>query len=189
MKKLILSTFIILALEVFAFNTIIFGGLSTNREINMKMYFGGVLVAQGDVEAIDSYDIGIESFISPSDYLNFGLGLRYEPELKEKDSDGIANIIPIYLIGKFLLPISSTNLTFQVNAGYSLVLPTDSAKNQGFTNIVGGPYYGVGLGYEMGSLVIGATYSVTTLTADFMGLAELRASAPKINLTLGYKFD
>lgn len=188
MKKIILAIFILLAFEVFSLNTIIFGGLSTNREVNMKVYSGGVLALESDVEAIDSYDFGIESFISPSEYLNFGLGLRYEPELKEEDSDGIANIIPIYLITKFLLPISSTYLTIQANAGYSLVIPLDSAEDQGFTNIVGGLYYGIGVGYELGALVLGANYSVSTLTADFLGIADFEASAPKLNFTLGYKF-
>ncbi len=75
MKKIILAIFILLAFEVFSLNTIIFGGLSTNREVNMEVYSGGVLALESDIEAIDSYDFGIESFIGPSEYLNFGLGL------------------------------------------------------------------------------------------------------------------
>ncbi len=188
MKKIILAIFILLAFEIFSLNSIIFGGLSTSREVNMKVYSGGVLALESDVEAIDSYDFGIESFISPSEYLNFGLGIRYEPELKDEDSDGIANIIPIYLVAKLLIPISSTYLTIQANAGYSVVIPLDSAEDQGFTNIIGGLYYGAGIGYELGAFVFGANYSVSTLTADFLGIADFEATAPKINLTLGYKF-
>lgn len=188
MKKTMFWIFLLLVFEIFGMNTIISGGSSLNREVQMDVYVNGVLTLETSVDAVNSYDFGIESFLSPSNIFHLGIGFRYEPELHEVDDEGIANIMPLYFIGKLLIPIGSTYLTTQINVGYSLILPLSSAESKGFTDLTGGLYYGVGLGYEFGSIVIAGNYNVSSLDARFLGIADLKATAQKVNITLGYKF-
>lgn len=190
MRKFVVLTLLLLSFPLHAVNFIISGGASLQRELDMRLSLGSMSFSQKG-GADNSYDFGFEAFIPLFSMLEVGGGARFEPQLTIEGDEGIADIIPLYLVLKFLIPMGSTALTAQINGGYSLLIPRSDAEERGFTDLKGGPYVGIGVGYEIGSLVIGANYNISTLQCNYNIPPEvtLTALASKVNITVGYKFS
>ncbi len=59
----------------------------------------------------------------------------------------------------------------------------------GFSDLEGGAYLGLGVGYEMGSIVIGGTYVISDLKVKAVsGTIDVDIIATMLNVTVGYKF-
>ena len=187
MKKISALLFIILGLPVMAANFIISGGVSLDRKVDMSVN-GVVLATEENIN--NSYDIGFEAFFPITEKFEWGTGIRFQPTYTSTDlENGFADVVPVYMILKLLFPMGDTALTLQVDGGYNFPIEKSGFDATGFTDLQGGAYLGMGVGYEMGSAVIAGTYVISNLQAKALsGTVNVDVIATMLNVTVGYKF-
>lgn len=187
MKKISALLFIILGLPILAANFIISGGASLQRKVDISVD-EVVLVTQENID--NSYDIGFEAFFPITEKFEWGTGIRFQPTFISNDlEDGFADVVPVYMILKMLFPMGDTALTLQADGGYNFPIEKSGFDATGFTDLQGGAYLGLGVGYEMGSVVIAGTYVISNLQVKAVnGTIDADIIATMLNVTVGYKY-
>lgn len=187
MKKISVLLFIIFGLPVFAANFIISGGVSLERKVEMSVD-NFVLVNQNNIDS--SYDIGLETFFPINKKFEWGTGIRFQPTYSSNElKDGIADVIPVYMILKILFPTGDTAITIQADGGYNFPIERSGFDSTGLSDLKGGAYLGLGVGYEIGSAVIAGTYVISNLQVKALsGTIDANVIATMLNVTVGYKF-
>lgn len=187
MKKISALLFIVFGLPILAANFIISGGASLQREVDISVD-DVVLITQDNID--NSFDIGFEAFFPITDKFEYGAGIRFQPTYISNDlEEGFADVVPVYMSLKMLFPMGDTAFTVQANGGYSFPIEKSGFDSTGFTDLEGGAYLGLGIAYEMGSIVIGGTYVISDLKVKALsGTIDVDVIATMLNVTVGYKF-
>ena len=93
------------------------------------------------------------------------------------------------MILKMLFPMGDTALTIQADGGYNFPIEKSGFDDTGFSDLQGGAYLGLGVGYEMGSVVIAGTYVISNLQVKAVnGTIDADIIATMLNVTVGYKY-
>lgn len=174
MKKLIL--FLLLNFGILAFGT---SPGDITYEVKGGVQFNVVLDNVNFLDFEAAKFISLDILKRVSGRLDFGLGAQYNSVETTKDSTvGTLTRLPIYVVSKLhLAQTFPLNPYLKLLAGYQVMLQSD------VEGLGGGPYYGIGIGLEVGYFVFDYAFTIEENRGD----SEYRGAIGH-SLALGYRF-
>lgn len=188
MKKYLLIVLLLVFTSVAHANLIIYGGVNRSGEIKGD-------ITTKDVE--DSYTVGLEANFSLNrstrGNLELGIGAKYYYKLEfvdEGEEVDLGPMLPLYASIKYTYGFDGI-LTFfiqgKIGNNYINEFEDDSDTNTGPTT-KGKLFTGIGAGVEVGNLVIGAAYEISSFEVEYEGSSDVdKINYSKLSLTVGYK--
>ena len=126
--------------------------------------------------------------------IELGLGIRYEEDFEARSinyDDHFAATIPVYAMAKYKFVLDRTsNMYVKGDLGYNFAINGDYQEDvQPSTNVEGGLYTGVGIGFEANKVIGEINYNISRVKYVGLDSIERNYENAKVSATIGYNLD
>ena len=190
MKKILIIATILTA-NIFAFDSVTyFGGVNAEGELTIKSPTGEQKQQQG-YKLVAGMELNNE--LRNHKNIELGLGIKFWESGTYYDYGKVkfAATVPVYATAKYKFILDRTsNVYVKGDLGYNFAINGDYQEDvQPNTNVEGGLYTGVGIGFEANKVIGEINYNISRVKyVDLYSVGRNYENA-KVSATIGYKLD
>lgn len=200
MKKILIIATILTA-NIFAFDSVTyFGGVNAEGELTIKSPTGEQKQQQG-YKLVAGMELNNE--LRNHKNIELGLGIKYEDYFRtdrkfwesgtyyDYGKVKFAATVPVYATAKYKFILDRTsNVYVKGDLGYNFAINGDYQEDvQPNTNVEGGLYTGVGIGFEANKVIGEINYNISRVKYVGLDSIERNYENAKVSATIGYKLD